>query len=68
LWEREHEGQVAVDAVLLLEDLGGLDSLPGGGDLDQDALLGDTDGLVELVSGWHNRFAGSNQEVFTSII
>lgn len=44
----EHEGQVAVDAVVSLEDLSGLDTLPGGGNLDQDALLGDTDFLVEL--------------------
>jgi hypothetical protein len=36
-----------VDAVLLLELAGGLDSLPGGGDLDEDSLLLDTDGLVE---------------------
>ena len=44
----EHEGQVGVDAVVSLEDLGGLDTLPGGGNLDQDALLGDTNLLVEL--------------------
>jgi hypothetical protein len=34
--------------MLLLQDLGGLDTLPGGGDLDQDAVFGDADGLVEL--------------------
>jgi hypothetical protein len=34
--------------VLGLEDLGGLDTLPGGGDLDEDAVLGDTNLLVEL--------------------
>ena len=28
LWQGEHEGQIAVDAVLGLEDVGGLDSLP----------------------------------------
>lgn len=50
LGEGEHEGQVAVDVVLLLEDLGGLDTLPGRGDLDQNAVLGDANGLVEL--GW----------------
>jgi hypothetical protein len=50
LGEREHEGQVAVDAVLLLQDLGGLDTLPCRGDLDQNAVLGDANGLVEL--GW----------------
>lgn len=44
----EHEGQVAVDAVVALQDLGGLDALPGGGDLDQDTLLGDILLLVEL--------------------
>ena len=46
--EGEHEGQVAVDAVLLLEDAGGLDTLPGGGDLNENALLWNTEGLVEL--------------------
>lgn len=49
--EREHEGEVAVDAVVALEDLGGLDALPGGGDLDEDAVLGDTLLLVELQTG-----------------
>lgn len=46
LAETEEEGQVAVDA-LKLELLGSLDTLPGGGDLDENALLGDTDGGVE---------------------
>jgi hypothetical protein len=45
----EHQGQVAVDAVLGLEDVSGLDTLVGGGDLDEDALLLDADLLVELV-------------------
>lgn len=44
----EHEGQVAVDAVLGLEDLSGLDTLPGGGDLDENAVAGDAVLLVEL--------------------
>jgi hypothetical protein len=35
--------------VLRLQDVRGLDTLPGGGDLDQDALLGDADILVELM-------------------
>lgn len=34
LGEREHEGQVGVDAVVALEDLSSLDSFPGGSDLD----------------------------------
>jgi hypothetical protein len=45
----EHEGQVAVDAVLGLQDLGGLDALPCRGELDEDALLIDALLLVELV-------------------
>lgn len=49
----EHEGKVGVDAVVALENLGGLDTLPGGGDLDQDTVLGDTLGLVELL--WRNK-------------
>jgi hypothetical protein len=48
LGQREHEGQVGVDAMVALEDLGGLDTLPGGGDLDQDTLLADALLLVEL--------------------
>ena len=44
LVEAEEEGHVAVDA-LFLEDLGGLDALPGGGELDEDAVAGDA-GLV----------------------
>ena len=45
---REDEGQVAVDAVLALKDVGSLDTLPGGGDLDEDAVLGDALRFVEL--------------------
>lgn len=48
LGKGEHEGKVAVDAVLLLEDPGSLDTLPCRGDLDQNAVLGDANGLVEL--------------------
>jgi hypothetical protein len=51
--QAEEEGQVAVDA-FLFELLGGLDALPGGGDLDEDALAGDAGGLVlmdDVVSG-----------------
>lgn len=44
----EHKGQVAVNAVVALQDLGSLDTLPCRGDLDQDTLLGDTLLLVEL--------------------
>lgn len=48
--QREHEGQVAVDTVLGLQDVGCLDTFPGRGDLDQDSVLLDADGLVELPS------------------
>jgi hypothetical protein len=44
----EHESQVAVDAVLGLQDVSGLDTLPGGGDLDEDAVLRDASLFVEL--------------------
>jgi len=44
----EHEGQVAVDSVLGLQDLSSLDSLPCGRELDENALLVDTDLLVEV--------------------
>jgi hypothetical protein len=46
--EREHKSQVAVDAVLGLQDVSGLDTLPGRGDLDENAVLGDTSLLVQL--------------------
>lgn len=48
LHEGEHEGQVAVDLVLSLEDVGCLDTLPGGSDLDQNAIPRDAERLVEL--------------------
>jgi hypothetical protein len=44
--QAEEQRQVAVDA-FLLQDLGGLDAFPGGGDLDQHALAADA-GLVVL--------------------
>ncbi len=44
LVDAEEEGHVAVDA-LFFEDLGGLDALPCGGELDEDAVAGDA-GLV----------------------
>lgn len=47
LGKAEEEGEVAVDT-LLLEDLGGLDTLPGGGDLDEDTVLVNANVLVEL--------------------
>lgn len=48
LHRREHQGQVAVDLVLVLQDVRRLDTFPGGGDLDQDTVPGDTLRLVEL--------------------
>ncbi len=51
LGEGEEESEVAVDAVIPLQNLGGLDTLPGGGNLDQDAILGDARRLVELRIG-----------------
>lgn len=44
----EEEGQVAVDAVLGLQDVGGLDTLPGRGHLDEDTVLGDAVVGVQL--------------------
>jgi hypothetical protein len=44
----EHEGQVAVDTVLGLKDLSGLDSLPCGRKLDENALLADANLFVEV--------------------
>lgn len=46
---REHQGQVGVDVVLGLQDVGSLDTLVGRGNLDEDAVLGDTGLLVELL-------------------
>lgn len=47
LTEAEEEGQVTVDAVVALELASGLDTLPGGGNLDENAVFLDADGLVE---------------------
>ena len=47
LAETEEESEVAVNAVLSLELLRRLDTLPGRGDLDQDTLALDTDRLVK---------------------
>jgi hypothetical protein len=46
--KREHESQVAVDAMVPLEDLGSLDTLPCRGDLDKNALLANALLLVQL--------------------
>ena len=48
LGQGEEESQVAVDAVLRLQDLGGLDTLPCRGELDEDAGLVDALLLVKL--------------------
>lgn len=45
--ESKHEGQVAVDTVLLLELASGLDSLPRRGDLDEDPVSVDANRLVQ---------------------
>ena len=47
----EEESEVAVDVVVALQNLGGLDTLPRRGDLDQDTVLGDTLLLVQLKRG-----------------
>lgn len=47
----EEQSQVTVDTVLGLELLGGLDTLVGGGDLDEDSVGRDTLGLVEINEG-----------------
>jgi len=48
LAETKQECKVAVDLVVTLEFTGSLDTLPGGSDLDENAFLGDADGLVKL--------------------
>lgn len=45
--EAEEKGKVAVDAVVPLELAGCLDTLPGGSNLDEDAVLLDADRLVK---------------------
>lgn len=51
LHQRKHQRQVAVDAMLRLQDVCGLDAFPGRGDLDEDAVFVDADGFVELGGG-----------------
>jgi hypothetical protein len=46
--EGKHEGEVAVDAVLGLEDVCGLDAFPRGGELNENTVLGDALFFVEL--------------------
>jgi hypothetical protein len=48
LGQREHERQVAIDAVLGLQDLGGFDAFPRRSELDEDAGLVDALLFVEL--------------------
>ena len=48
LTEPEEKGKVAVDLVLALQFTGSLDTLPGACDLDQDALLRDTNRFIEF--------------------
>lgn len=48
LGKREHKSKVAVDAVVFLKNTSGLDALPGGGDFDQDTLLRNSNGFVQL--------------------
>jgi hypothetical protein len=48
LYFAEHQCQIAVYAVIALQDACGLDSFPGRGDLDQDAGFVDADVFVEL--------------------
>ena len=47
LGEGEEEREVAVDAVVSLQDLPGLDPLPGGAQLDEDPLLAHPELLVQ---------------------
>ncbi len=47
LHEREQQGHVALDA-FLLQHLGGADSFPGRGELDQHALAADAGGFVQV--------------------
>ncbi len=46
LMHTKQQRHVAVDA-FLLQDLGGADAFPGGGELDEDALAGDAGLIVE---------------------
>jgi len=47
LAETEQEGEVAVDLIITLKFTSSLDTLPGGGDLDENAFLGDADRIIE---------------------
>jgi len=48
LRQGEHERQVAVDAVLALEDVSSFDIFPRGSELDEDTRFVDGNGFVEL--------------------
>lgn len=47
LLKAEEEGKIAVNLMVALELPSSLDTLPSRGDLDQDTLAGDSDGVVE---------------------
>ena len=48
LAKTEQESEIAVDLIVTLEFTSGLDTLPAGSDLDENAFLGDANRLVEL--------------------
>lgn len=58
LAEAEQEGKVAVDAIVPLQFARGLDTFPGGGDLDEDALFLDSKTVVESDELLSLRFGG----------
>lgn len=56
LGQREHESEVAVDAVLALKLVGGLDTLPCRRELDQYTRLVNALGFVQLYQCQHGRY------------
>ena len=50
LYEREHQREIAVDAMLRLKDPCGLDAFPCGGDFDENSRFIDSNGFVQLHS------------------
>jgi len=48
LGKREHQSQIAIDTVLLLQDLGRFDAFPSRSELDEDSLLANALVFVEL--------------------
>jgi hypothetical protein len=64
--EGKHEGEVAIDAVLGLEDVCRLNAFPRGGELNENTVLGDALLFVQLHH--HNEYTSTKTRAFDTYI